>query len=407
MVDKPNGVEEANDRALRRLRRRWLWVALLYLGGLAGGYWLVDRYWVGGNASQWLGWAGAIMLVELGILWLTLPQNHPPESNRLLPSFGYGTALTLTCGGLLFLLAGFLFAPRPGGWLGWMPALLYTAARLVDYVDGYVARITRYETKLGSTLDIEFDGLGVFIAILLGIGYRALPIWYLPLAFSRQLFIAGIWLRQRRGLPVYAMTPSSNRRIIAGYQTAFISVALWPIFTGPMARLSAIVFALPLIFSFGRDWLVVSGAIDPSSRGYQRFRATIKNLVEGWLPLAARVSGTLIAIGLLARALPDMATWRALLSPAAQPSAWLWALVALCGLALLPYLLGIVGRVAALPLLGLAWLDLAANEIDIWGNAWLLVAAIIVTHAGSGHAALWRPEEFLLRRRPGAHEDVT
>src|SRR5690606_1454163 len=151
-----------------------------------------------------------------------------------------------------------------------------------------------YETKLGSTLDIEFDGLGVFIAILLGIGYRALPIWYLPLAFSRQLFIAGIWLRQRRGLPVYAMTPSSNRRIIAGYQTAFISVALWPIFTGPMARLSAIVFALPLIFSFGREWLVVSGAIDPSSRGYQRFRATIKNLVEGWLPLAARVSGTLI-----------------------------------------------------------------------------------------------------------------
>lgn len=402
-------IGEANHQAMQQLRRRWLLTALIYLVGLAAGYLLINATWYEGNSTWWLGWAGAAMLVELGILWHSLRHNHPPASPRLLPTFGYGTALTLTCGGLLFLLAGFLFLPRPTGWLAWMPALLYTLARMVDYIDGYIARITHHETKLGGILDIEFDGLGILIAILLGIEYGTLPIWYLPLALSRQLFIAGIWLRERRGLPVYPMTPSSNRRIIAGYQTAFISLALWPIFTDPMASISAIVFALPLVFSFGRDWLVVSGAIDPASRGYQRFRATFKTLVEGWLPLVARVVGTIIAVGLLVRALPAMTTWRTLLTDAGmdQPEPWLWALVILCGAALIPYLLGIVGRLTALPLIGLAWLDLVANGVDASGNAWLLVAAIIVTHAGSGKAALWRPEDPLLRRRPGAQEDAT
>lgn len=400
---------KANSQALRHLRQRWLLTALIYLGGLVAGYLLLDAIWYEGASTWWLGWAGAAMFIELGILWHSLRHNHPPASQRLLPTFGYGTALTLTCGGLLFLLAGFLFLPRPTGWLAWMPALLYTVARIADYIDGYVARITDHETKLGGILDIEFDGLGILIAILLGIAYGTLPIWYLPLALSRQLFIAGIWLRKRRGLPVYEMTPSSNRRIIAGYQTAFISVALWPIFADPMAYLTACVFALPLIFSFGRDWLVVSGAIDPASQGYQRFRANFKALVEGWLPLAARLTGAAIAVGLLVRALPAMPAWRTLLHNAgmAQPEPWLWALVVLCCLALLPYLLGILGRIAALPLIGLAWLDLVANGIDASGNAWLLVAAIIVTHAGSGKAALWRPEDPLLRRRPGAQEDAT
>ncbi|RIK34183.1 MAG: hypothetical protein DCC57_24485, partial [Chloroflexi bacterium] len=134
----------SNLQALRRLRLRWAFTALIYAGALAGGYWLLRDAWQPSRAGGWLLWAGLAALVELAILWGSLRHNHPPDSPILRAGFGYGTALTLLCGLLLALVAGFLFAPRPPGWLAWMPALLYTVARLVDYIDGYVARITQY-----------------------------------------------------------------------------------------------------------------------------------------------------------------------------------------------------------------------------------------------------------------------
>ena len=402
----PPGSSQA--AALQSLRRRWLLTAAIYVASLLGSYGFLYAAWTAGAASWWLVWAAAAMLIELGILWRVLPHNHPPAKAQLLPTFGYGTALTLTCGLLLFLLAGFLFMARPWGWLAWIPPLLYTVARVVDYVDGYVARITHHETKLGGILDIEFDGLGVLIAVLLAFEYGTLPFWYLPLAVSRQLFIAGLWWRERRGLPIYDMTPSGNRRIIAGYQTAFISVTLWPFFAPPMATVAAAIFGLVLFLSFLRDWLVVSGVIDPATVRYQQLRTRLKTLIEGWLPLASRAVGIGLALMLLLREVPDFPTWTPLLASGGitATSAWLWALVMLCGLALLPYLLGVIGRVAALPLLGLAWLDMAANGLDWTGNLWLLIGTIIVTHAGSGKLALWQPEERILHTRPGARNSV-
>jgi CDP-diacylglycerol--glycerol-3-phosphate 3-phosphatidyltransferase len=393
---------------MRQLRWRWLATALVYGVFLLGGYWLLRGAWTPAWAGWWLGWATLTMCIELGVLWWMLPNNHPPTTSDLLPTFGYGTGLTLTCGLLLFLMAGFLFAPRPPGWLAWLPALLYTVARLVDYVDGYVARITHHETKLGSILDMELDGFGLLIAVLLGIQYGALPLWYLPLALSRQLFIFGIWLRTRRGLPVYEMTPSANRRIVAGYQTAFLSWALWPNFRPPLSTLAAVIFALPLIASFGRDWLVVSGVLDPDSASYQRGRLLAKDLLLGWLPLAARIVGFTLALLLLSRELPGFPTWYPYLQAMGWTSAtfWLWVLALVSIPATFAMLLGVLGRVAALPLMVLAWLDIAANGLDWSGNAWLFVAATIVTHAGSGRWALWRPEERILNTRPGVVENV-
>lgn len=393
---------------MRQLRWRWLATALIYGAFLLGGYWLLRVAWSPGWAGWWLGWASLAMLLELGVLWWMLPNNYSSSSGDLLPTFGYGTGLTLTCGLLLFLMAGFLFAPRPPGWLAWLPALLYTVARLVDYIDGYVARITHHETKLGSILDMELDGFGVLIAILLGIQYGALPLWYLPLALSRQLFIFGIWLRKRRGLPVYEMTPSANRRIVAGYQTAFLSWSLWPNFRPPLSTLAAFIFAVPLIASFGRDWLVVSGVFDPASERYQRGRLLVKDLLEGWLPLVARVVAFALAALLLMREVPTFPTWQPYLQAQGwtNPTFWLWVMVLVSIPSAIAILLGVLGRVAALPLMVMAWLDVAANGLDWSDNAWLFIAAAIVTHAGSGRWALWRPEDRILNKRPGVVESV-
>jgi CDP-diacylglycerol--glycerol-3-phosphate 3-phosphatidyltransferase len=399
-------VVEANRLALHSLRRRWLLTAGIYIASLLVAYRFLDAAWTPSLATWWLAWAAVALVVELAILWWALPHNAPPRpeeaQRRLLPTFGYGTALTLTCGLLLMLLAGFLFAPQPAGSLAWIPALLYTLARLVDYVDGYVARLTRHETELGGILDMEFDGLGVLIAVLLAIEYGHLPLWYLPLAFSRQLFILGLWLRRRQGLPVYEMTPSANRRIIAGYQTGFISVTLWPNFTPPLATLAAVIFGGVLAASFGRDWLVVSGAIDPSAASYGRLRAAIKGLVEGRLPTVSRGIGFVLLATILAREIPGFPTWLSHLqqSGVASPLTVAWLVAGLGIGAALPFVLGAVGRPAALGVAGVAWLDVAANGLD-WDGGLLFTAAIIVAHAGSGRWALWQPEETILRRRPG------
>lgn len=79
--------------------------------------------------------------------------------------------------------------------------------RAIDFFDGFVARYTSRETRLGAILDIEFDGLGILIAVGLAIQYGHLPPWYLILGMARQLFILGIWLRRRLGKPVRELPP--------------------------------------------------------------------------------------------------------------------------------------------------------------------------------------------------------
>src|SRR5688572_3399516 len=116
----PNLPSNRNQATIRQLRWRWLVTTLIYSAFLLGGYWLLRGAWTPAWAMGWLGWAMLTMLLELGVLWWILPSNHPPTTTSLLPTFGYGTNLTLTCGLLLFLLAGFLFAPRPPGWLAWL-----------------------------------------------------------------------------------------------------------------------------------------------------------------------------------------------------------------------------------------------------------------------------------------------
>ena len=38
--------------------------------------------------------------------------------------------------------------------------------------------------------------------------------------------LAGLWLRKRRGAPIYDLPPSVNRRVIAGLQMGFLAVIL-------------------------------------------------------------------------------------------------------------------------------------------------------------------------------------
>jgi CDP-diacylglycerol--glycerol-3-phosphate 3-phosphatidyltransferase len=389
--------------ALISLRRRWAGVALLYATAWWLSYHLLHIAWHANFAERWRYLSACMALVLLTILWRGLPHNRPSEASRLWPTLGHANWLSLVRGILLFSLAGFIFLPRPTIALTWLPALLYTADRITDLFDGYLARTMGRESKLGAILDIELDGLGLLVAVILGVQYGLLPSWYLVLAVSRQLFVLGLTLRQRSGRPNRDLPPSDNRRVIAGFQTGFLTVMLWPVMLPALSHLAAYLFAVPLIYSFGRDWLVVSHVLDPASRSYQQARATIKQIVEQWLPVVARFVIGIYTGVVLWPLLRDGMAWLTFATFWELPTdAWLrYGIVAICTAAAVAVLGGIAARLGALVLLALALFHIGVFGIQWQGSGWLFVASIVVAHLGSGRFTLWQPEERWLRTQYG------
>jgi CDP-diacylglycerol--glycerol-3-phosphate 3-phosphatidyltransferase len=206
---------------------------------------------------------------------------------------------------------------------------------------------------------------------------------------------------------VYELPPSDQRRIIAGYQTGFMSVVLWPVLSPQITQLACLLFAVPLVFSFGRDWLVVSDVIDPDSAHYRWGRQAIKWFFVQWAPLAARLAGASVALGLLWRAAPAFQPWAATLAGAGWNPSLLSLMAVVWSLAALLLMLGVLGRTAALLLFLLACLDTLAAGLHWMDNGLLLVCAIVVTQLGSGRLALWQPEERLVRIKLGAPTTTT
>lgn len=367
---------------LRSLRWQGLLVTAFYCTVVALFYSYLRQVWHDVDAKWWLGLATFATAIQLMIFWWGLRFNHPPNRPILFSRLGFANSMTLTRGLLACLLAGFLFNPQPHGSFAWIPALLYTGERLLDYFDGFVARITERETKLGAILDMEFDGLGILIAAGLAIQYGKLPLWYLILGLGRQLFVFGMWVRQRLGKANEDLPPSDHRRLIAGFQTTFISVVLWPTLSNQIALFAGYLFAVPLILSFGRDWWVVSTMIDNQSIAYQTLRRQVKQIVEEWLPLFLRL--VIVALT-LSIGLNQIASGMMLVG-------WVMILLALG--------LGLMVRVAALGLIALVCTAINYNGLNST-NLLLLSAAIIILHLGSGRLALWTPEERILHMKLG------
>ena len=394
------------DAPLARLRRRWVMIASLYALVLWFGYQLLRTEWYPPFAWRWAIVAGCVLAYELGFLWRGLSNNHRPGQSVLLPTLGAGNILTMLRGLALGLLAGFVVAPRPSGWLAWAPALLYTSAITVDLLDGYAARVTNHTTELGGSLDIEFDALGILIATWLAVFYNQLPWWYLFLGLSRYLFLLGIWWRRRQGKSVHDLPPSTHRRIVAGFQMGFSSVMLWPLVYPPATTLAGVVFAITFTASFVRDWLVVSGRLDPASRTYREANHKVATVLAGWFPVVLRISVGVIAARSISPALLNepqriaLFAWPGVPLPAVTGLAI--TLVAMVAAVLL--ILGVAGRLAALGLLLAASANILAKGLYL-SNGFLLVGTIALLLLGSGALSWWRPEDVVLSQRAGERKE--
>lgn len=370
------------SKALGSLRLRWWLFAAGCCFMLSGGFFTLWFGWRPDLAVRWLVLPTLATTYLLIVFRRSLPANHRVGEEGILPSLGWSNLLTLMRGLLLAAMTGFLFLPPPQHWLIWLPGILYVLADASDFFDGYVARITGRVTRLGEILDLSFDGLGVLVASLLAVQYGQAPAWYLAVAFARPLFLAGLWLRRRSGLPVYELPTNMTRRIFAGLQMGFLAVILLPLFSPPGTHIAAALFALPLLAGFLRDWLFVSGALQPG-----RLPEALQNIFSRWTPLALRLA-------VLALNLMIMASW----SDRSAADILVLNLVnaTLVGLVVL----GIMPRttsIFALSMLGFY------QMVSPLSAAQMILAVVYTTiiYFGGGRLSLWTPEEKLFQRHAG------
>jgi hypothetical protein len=167
---------------------------------------------------------------------------------------------------------------------------------------------------------------------------------------------------------------------------------LWPILSQPETTLAGILFLVPFAFSFTRDWLVVSSALDPNSRIYQQMGRWIRRLLFGWIPVVTRVVIVLVLIGLQTRWYWDWfeSDWLSV------PSLEYFIL----SLGFVAMILGIAGRFAAFILIFPIGFAIADQGLGI-DLLILLLLDLGVLLLGTGAFSIWDPERWIFGRRWG------
>ena len=261
LVPEGRSDPSSDVEAVGRLRRQWALVTTITAAALLVGTTVVAT--VLGSPSRWLFGAVPAQMYVLAGLWSDLDDNRPTANAALRPALGTPNLLTLARGLVVGTLGGFLLVSPPTGTLAWAPGALYGLNAALDKIDGFVARWTGRTTLLGESLDMRADTLGFLLAPPLAVHYGALPTAYLALSAARPAFVVAFVIRRSLDLPVYSLDDTSVRRPLAGLQMAFLTGALLPVFDASVAVLAPVLLFASLAW-FLRDWLVVSGRLDPS-----------------------------------------------------------------------------------------------------------------------------------------------
>ncbi len=364
---------------LRRFLRGWLVLAASYCAVAAGGFGLLSLLRNPAEAWRWALKVGLVL--SFALLFLLARRGQMLAGDNLDRIWGIANSLTLLRGVLFALLSGFLFAPPPAGAAAWLPALIFTVGIVADFLDGWWARRTASETRMGALLDIELDGVGILLAVGLAVQYGRLPPLFLAVGAARYVFVAASAARRWRGRPVFDLPSSYLRRRLAGFQMVVLALVLWPIASPPTTTLVEALIAIPLLAGFTRDWLLASGRIDPGDPRYRQALAAAARAAYRWFPLALR--------GVLAAA--------AVVGLAASASAPM-PLIALRCLAAGALLLGWQATPAALVLLLLESLRAFLDVPDAAGLT-VLSCALLLCVLGPGALALDG------RRKAGRHRE--
>ncbi len=87
----------------------------------------------------------------------------------------------------------FLYFDRP--WADWFALVLFVSAAVTDFIDGYLARAWKQESKFGAMMDPIADKAMVVIALVVITGFSGMNPWILMpavLIIFREVFVSGL-----------------------------------------------------------------------------------------------------------------------------------------------------------------------------------------------------------------------
>jgi CDP-diacylglycerol--glycerol-3-phosphate 3-phosphatidyltransferase len=390
-------IEPTDDEL--RLRMWWRVAAALGLLIQIAGFAFITYYWQSGYAWRWMLTSLVIVVYILVILKTGLRSNHRINETRLLPGLGIGNWITFLRAILIAFLAGLLFVPWPEfadkfSWLAWLPGTIYLSAVILDYFDGFAARITDHQTRLGEEFDIKIDALGLLFATLVAIKIGQLPIFYLSVGGAYYLFQIGIWYRGKYFKPLIDLKPHPHARLMAGLQMGFVSFTLFPVLRPPITTVAALVFMIPFLLGFLRDWLVICGQLATGHCQKANWEIKLYRSVTGWFPLVLRFFISITGFTIVYKTIPAASVLNGKLAPLvlflpdSMFNIFFIILFIFVGL-------GVFGRLSAVFLSFLTG-HLILSGVHGLGFYTIFIAACCLVITGSGLFSLWQPEEKII-----------
>ncbi|MFP4510527.1 MAG: CDP-alcohol phosphatidyltransferase family protein [Spirochaetaceae bacterium] len=382
----------SNTEIPRRLKLQAVGMVLLHV--LLGIPWAIHVATAEGMAAAgfWITGFLSAVAVSGSVLLFSLNENGTADTERctvrrIRPDLGIANTLTMTRSYAVSVLFATALIPVRSELLIWAPFFLYTLSITIDFFDGFVARVTDRSSKLGETLEHEFDSIGLISATLLAAARGSLSWWFMLPALYRYIFMYAYWRRESQGLPVTEPDNGGAGRVIAGLYWGFIATSLIPVFPVQLLHLGAPFFVVPLTGAFLRDWYIVTGRLVPGSGIYKLLAHILRVYIFGWIPLVARITSAVL-IGSLAPSIGG------------APSIILY--IAVAGLTL-----GAFARTNSILAIAVLSFALVYRDIGEAGLVQIVVALnCLIIMVGSGRFSLARHEDIPFASRIGGRVEA-
>jgi len=190
----------------------------------------------------------AVLPVVYGLaitgLWLQVARHYPHGD------FGWCNTVTLMRGALVLAL----ISPLVAGETGWFVVLVASVTLALDGVDGWLARRRGLVSDFGARFDMEVDsGFALVLALLAFSAGKAGP-EVLLLGTARYIFIGASFALPWLAAP---LPERFARKAVCVLQLSALIALQAPIIAMPLSGALALIAAVALAWSFGRDirWL--------------------------------------------------------------------------------------------------------------------------------------------------------
>ncbi len=180
----------------------------------------------------------------------------------------------------------------------------------------------------------------------------------------------------------------------------FLSVILWPIFSPPATTLAAYIFGIPLLVTFVRDYLIMTGRLSIRASGYPQWEQTLNNVGHTFLlPVVRLMLPLTIVIAIITdRNLTEQFT--RIVADSQFPGFFLTAEITpiISVILLVCVLSGILPRISALLFAGMLAAFLTISITPNSTGAVLFLLSLVPVIFGGGRLCLFPWEERILYR---------